>query len=352
MGFFTEEEVGSLRLARMSLHIVGGDEEFAPQQEMSIEHDDFLLSILREISSDSVYRFEDVSTTRTTIESIAKRELGFQEGAQKLAADFRRFHDSGGIRDGAFFVFELGSNNNSVRIYALVKYDYNQALELVQKDGATGLRRIFEAFVSDKKAIQKSALVRTIDGAAEPGVSTRDRTGKPSPTLTDFFRSFLQVTRERSDHDLTKEAKEIVRQVLTDNKELLPKGGLALGVSRANGVLRSAPQIDEQILRQAVWVGAGQPTDDETRSRLDSSVDRQVRRKKLTGVAFATDTTVLPQAVKRTINTHEGVRIEYNTALEGAAVVEKALPDGRVQFVVTTESYTDDVNPERSRRTP
>lgn len=346
MGFLTDSEAASLRMARMSLHIVGGEDEFEPQPELQVEHDDFLLQILRDIASDSVYRFVEISTTRTTIESIATREVGFEEGAQSLAADFCRLHH-GGAKDGAFFVFELGVAETDVNIYALVKYDYSQALEIVHREGATGLRRIVEAFVSNKSAIQKSALVRTRAGIAEPSLSTRDRMGRPAPVLTDFFRDYLQVARERSDQELTSDVKEVVRAALADNREFLPKGGLATCVSRATGVLRNAAEINEAVIRQAVWVGAGRPKDDETKARLDNSVDRLVRRKKLTGLVFAPDHVVLPRSVKRTVTTEEGVKLEYNTALEGQTVVEEKLLDGRTRFVVTTEGYTDDVNADR-----
>lgn len=347
MSFLTDSEAASLRMARMSLHIVGGEDEFVPQPELQVEHDDFLLRILQDIASDSVYRFVEISTTRTTIESIATREVGFEEGAQSLAADFCRLHH-GGAKDGAFFVFELGVAEADVNIYALVKYDYSQALEIVYQEGATGLRRIVEAFVSNKSAIQKSAFVRTRAGIAEPSLSTRDRMGRPAPVLTDFFRDYLQVARERSDRELTSDVKEVVRAALADNREFLPKGGLATCVSRATGVLRNAAEINEAVISQAVWVGAGRPGDDETKARFDNSVDRLVRRKKLTGLVFVPDHVVLPRSVKRTVTTEEGVKLEYNTALEGQTVVEEKLPDGRTRFVVITEGYTDDVNSDRA----
>lgn len=351
MSFLTDAESASLRLARMSLHIVGGNDEFEPQPELAVEHDDFLLQMLRDIASDSVYRFADLSTTRTTVESIATRQMSFQEGSQALAADFCRLH-RGSSKDGAFFVFELGVTEENVNIYALVKYDYSQALEIVHREGTTGLRRIVEAFVGNKSTIQKSALIRTVAGVAESALSTRDRMGRPAPMLTDFFRDYLQVLRERSDDELTSDVKDVVRIALLDNREFLPKGGVASCVSRANSILRNSPEINEDVIRQAVWVGAGKPADDEVKSRFSNSIDRLVRKKKLTGLAFAPSAAILPRTVRRTVTTEEGVRLEYNTALEGQAVLEERLPDGRTRFVVTTGSYKDEVNSDRSRRTP
>lgn len=343
MGFLTDDEGATLRLARMSLHIVGGEDDFEPQPELPVEHDDFLLQILKDIASDSVYRFAEISTTRSNIEAIATRALGFQEGAQALAADFCRLH-RGAVRDGAFFVFELGVADPAVSLYALVKYDYSQALEIVHREGATGLRRIVEAFVGNKAAIQKSALVRTRGGVAEAALSTRDRMGRPAPVLTDFFLNYLQVTRDRNDQQLTSDVREVIKLALIDNREFLPKGGMATCVSRATTILRNAPEINEQVIRQAVWVGAGQPADEDIKARFDNSVDRLVRKKKLSGLSFAPAAGALPQSVKRTVTTEEGVRLEYNTALEGRTVIEEKLGDGRTRFVVTTEGYTDDAD--------
>src|SRR3546814_16896127 len=108
-------------------------------------------------------------------------------------------------------ISDWSSDVCSSDLYALVKYDYSQALEIVHREGATGLRRIVEAFVGNRSAIQKSAVIRTRAGIAEPALSTRDRMGRPAPELTDFFRDYLQITRERNDQELTRDVKEIVR---------------------------------------------------------------------------------------------------------------------------------------------
>ena len=89
MGFLTDLESSSLRMARISLHIVGGEDEFEPQPELSVEHDDFLLQSLREIASDSVYSFAEVSRTRTLLEAIATRQVGFQDGAPRAVVGSR-----------------------------------------------------------------------------------------------------------------------------------------------------------------------------------------------------------------------------------------------------------------------
>jgi hypothetical protein len=348
MSFFTDAEASSLRIVHMSLHIVS-DDEFRPESELAIEQDDFLLDRIRDVAPASVYRFDEVSTARDTIEAIATGKVGFEEGAQTLAREFCRFHQ-GNTRDGAFFVFELETGGEGVRLYALMKYDYGQALELIEREGATGLRRIVEAFVDDKSSIQKSALVRVVNGSAEASVSTRDRMGRPAPQLTDYFIRYLQVVRDRTDGELTAAVKDVVRTALEAHRELLPSGGVAPAVSRALDVLRSTEAVTEDVVNHAVWMGAGQPTDDQLRESLKKSVGREVKRKRLAGLAFPPDTAQLSKPITRVVRTQEGVTIQYNTRLEGQAVKKTELPDGEIQFLITTRKYSDAVLSEGSGR--
>lgn len=335
----------------MSLHIIGGGEEFEPQPELAVEHDDFLLTLLKEIASEPVYKFTETSRTKETIRCLSAGEVPFERGAQLLAEDFCRFHATSNARDGAFFVFELATeNDDSTRFYALIKYDYSQALELVHKEGETGLRRIVEAFVGNKSSIQKSAIVRATQGAVIDQIATKDRMGRPSPVLTDFFLGFLQVERDRDDEELTKAAKEVVRSVIRDHRDLLPPGGIAKAIARGNQVLRAAPEISEEVVKQAVWVGLGQPEDESVKVKLDIATGRLLKRNKLLGVVFSPAANQLPQSQKRQIMTHEGVKIEYNTALEDGTVRIEPMEGGGTRFVITTESYTDDVSTEKPGR--
>jgi hypothetical protein len=351
MGFWADEEAASLRLARMSLHLVGGDEAFEPQAEMPVEHDDFLLKMLREIASDGVFKFRPRSATKSTIQQIASRDLGFESGAQNLAEDFCREH-RGRHRDGAFFVFELGTNDADTLIYALVKYDYSQALERVDREGLNGLRRIVEAFSADKGSIQKAAIIRTRGGVVEDSISTRDRMGKPAPELTDYFRMFLDVERTRDDRQLTKDVKSVIRTVLQDHSEHLTDT-MSVSVSRGFDVLRNASEVDEGTVKHAVWTGAGEPSDEAFRTVLDAAVDRLLKRRKLSGISFAPTKDVLRRSVRRKVTTDEGVTLEYDTSLAGGAVLEEDLVDGGKRFIVTTKGYKDavlDDQPERAAR--
>ena len=174
--------------------------------------------------------------------------------------------------------------------------------------------------------------------------------GRPAPVLTDFFSSYLQVVRDRTDEELTREVKDIVRVALSDHREHFKKGELAARVAQAVDVLRNAPEINEDVMRQAVWVGAGQPDDEALKTELDISVNRLIRKKRLAGLSFSPHQESLPKSVRRMIQTQEGIIIEYNTSLEGQAIRKEDAEDGTTRFVVTTKGYNDGVISDRAGR--
>jgi len=183
----------------MILHVVG-TETFTPEAARSVEHETFFLSRLLDLDATPVYSFNDGSRTKRTLEDIAKSVVTFELGAQTLSHDFSKLH-VGASRDGALFVFELGNEDPGLKIYSLIKYDYSEAIEQREENGESLLRKIVTAFIADRKAIQKAAIVRVRDGIAEATVATRDR-AKPQPDIGDYFATFLDVTRTLTDAEL------------------------------------------------------------------------------------------------------------------------------------------------------
>lgn len=112
----------------------------------------------------------------------------FKTGGQELARAFSKAHVEAS-RDGAFFVFELEVGLPDTVLYSLVKYDYRSAIEFTAKEGRQSLRAIVQAFVTERRAIQKSCFVRVVAGQAETLVSAFDRMGR-APDLTDYFATF------------------------------------------------------------------------------------------------------------------------------------------------------------------
>lgn len=350
MSFLTDEERQSLGINKMILHVVGGDEPFQAQSEMAtIEHPDFFLARLMDAAAASVHEFEVGSQVKRMLESIAAGSAAFEATSQELSRLFGTYHGNTS-RDGAFFIFELRTHEPDVRIYALVKYDYRQAIERVDQGGTSALRQIIQAFIADRRAIQKSCFVRARSGVAEAAVSARDRMA-PSPDITDYFRRFLSVIRNRSDVELNKTLNEALREVFSDCKSELPGEDVPGALAKAKDMLRNRQAIDDKAVLEAVLVAAGRPQDEKIKAKLEKATGRRLRLRKLEGLEFKPDPNILKKSARKRLRTAEGVTIEYPGELENGSVKRVDGPNGGLTITVTTHQklLADELLPEKFR---
>lgn len=340
MSYFQEDEGDFLKIEKMILHVVGvGDFEPQPQMDV-VEQEEFFLDRIREIDASSLFTFDEDSQTKRTIGEVASGALSFEEGAQRLARDFSGRH-SGASADGALFMLELSSNVDNSTLYSIFKYDYREAIERTAKDGQSHLRRIVEAFVADKRAVQKSCLIRVQDGVVTESVAAQDRMGR-SPDLTDYFAAFLNVKRSRTDQELNRGLTDALRQILTDRRADLPNQDAAAALRSVKDALGQRQRIDNAAVLEAVLVAAGNPEEADIVSAFETSVSRKLRSAKLTGVEFAPDQQVLRRAARKRIQTVEGVTLEYPSDLEGVRVRTTTKPDGGRTITIDTARIEDE----------
>lgn len=338
MSFLTDEEYKDLKISNMILHVVG-DGNFVAEHKREIEHEDFFIERIKDTDKDAVYSFQDASLTKSGLEEIASGAVSFERGAQALSRSFSQSH-VGGSKDGAFFVFELTCGDVGKKIYSLIKYDYREVIEqAAAKDGGL-LRKIVQAFIGDKKAIQKAAIIRVINGVAELQISTLDR-ARSSPELSDYYAKFLDVTRTRSDEELSSAVKEALRQTFTACKKLLPEENVARAISHAIGGLRDRPKINEDAIIDAVLAAAGMPEDEETIVKLQHQTRKTIKKMRLDGLEFKPDKKILNKPSLRRVKTTEGVTLTYPDGV-GAAVVREKLEDGGEKMTVTTRKVVED----------
>lgn len=339
MAFLTDEEAQTLGISRMILHVVG-EEDFHPEPERHVEHAAFFIERIRDTDVASIYAFNDESSTKARLERVARNEEDFQTASQFLSREFSRMH-IGATREGAFFIFELTTGDENTKIYSLIKYDYREAIE--QSDGEDGslLRRIVQAFIADRKAIQKCCLIRIVNGVAEAAVAARDR-AKAAPLIGDYFEAFLDVRRVRSDRDLNHKAVEAVRLTLQEAKQHLPDQDVARGFAIAKEQLRNRPRIDGQALVDAVLAAANNPEAEDVRLDLQRRLARKIKSARLEGLSFPPNATVLRRPALRQIRTTEGVMLRYPDQADGATVRRESLPNGGETITIRTELVTED----------
>lgn len=338
MGFFNDDELGSLKITNMILHVVGGD-KFEPANARDVEHEQFFLARILNTDVSPVYSFDDGSVTKDEVQRIFVSDVTFEKGAQNLAKEFAKLHVKTSS-DGALFMFELTVTDPNVRLYSLIKYDYREAIE--QSGGGKGLlRRIVHAFIADKKAIQKSALIRVRDGAAEMTVSTTDRM-KQAPDIGDYFAKFLGVSRSLSDEELNKKTVEMLRAFMADNKELLPDKNASQAFGIARGILRDRQAIDEDAITDAILTAAGSPENESINSKLRAMASRRIRSAKLDGLSFKPNKKLLTRPAMRKVRTVEGVTIMYPDQAGTVSVHRQKTEHGGETITIETAEITED----------
>lgn len=348
MGFFNDQELQQLKIVKMILHVVG-DGVFEPQSQLDeIQQESFFIDRIGEINTSGIFSFEPGSTTKAILEAMATGAQTFEAGGQALAEAFSKSH-VGASRDGAFFVFELEPVDADAKLYGMFKIDYKSAIEPTLKDGKRILRKIVEAFIEDKKAVQKSCLMKVSHGVALADVSAQDRVGRP-PNLTDYYQKFLGVRRERSDEELNKSALEGIRLALNEIKSSLPQGDVAKAYAIAKDALRLRQEIDSQAIEHAVLAAVGPDPDEEAQAAAVAAVAKQIRKQRLTGLAFKPNAQALRRSPRRRLKTVEGITVEYPAELENVSVKRVVQGDGRATLTIETRKIEDDqLVPDKAR---
>lgn len=347
VAFIHDNEVPQLRIANMILHVVDSD-GFDPEPARAVEHEEFFIERILNTDVEPVFAFDPNSATKAQLERMAQEESYFEEGGQALSREFARFHD-GTSRDGAFFIFDVRIGDPSVRLYSLIKYDYQQVVEQREENGAALLRLIVQAFVADRRAIQKAALVRVIDGVAVQSIAARDRM-RPAPDIGDYFANYLHVARVLDDHQLNQKAVEALSSALSEIRDLLPNRNVPLALREAKAALSGRQRINEDAIQEAVLASAGSPDDESTRAKIQSCVRRKIKSAKLEGLEFPPDRNQLRVPAIRRVRTTEGVELFYPDRKAGGTVKRDPIPSGGEVITITTRQVTEDEIVQRKPR--
>jgi len=324
----------------MILHVVGGEGEFQPERAQAVEHEDFFIGRIRDTDAASVYSFKPESATKARLEGVARGEEQFQPAAQALAREFSRVHVGTSI-EGAFFIFELQTDVPHVRLYSFIKYDYHEAIERSQGDHGSLLRRIVHAFITDRRAIQKSAIIRVVNGVAELAISARDR-ARIAPDISDYYATFLDAIRSRTNQELNQRTVDVLRETLTACQDHLPNRDVARALRHAKGLLRDRQQVTEAAITEAVLAAADNPDDENVRSELERQTTRRIRNARLAGLAFRPDRGILRKPPMRQLKTTEGVTVIFPDEADGTTVRRMPQPGGGETITIYTDEITED----------
>jgi hypothetical protein len=341
MSFFTDAERDTVRVTRMILHVVGKkDAPFVQEPEIAVQQETFFRSRVLGAAASGVHSFTQHSQVRPLLEQIASGARTFETGGQELSRLFWRDHVRTST-SGAFFVLELNDGSAGTLFYALIKYDYREAVELSQVGGRSVLREIIQAFVKDPRAIQKFCLIRVRDGIAEALVSASDRM-EEAPDLTDYFEKYLGVERSRSTLELSNRLNESMRSAFEELRDILPDGDVGLAMETAKQALLGRNTVTNDDVVDATLNAAGRPGDETVRSRIDKTVRRKLRARNLDEVEFRPDRRTLQTKPRRVVRTAEEVKLEYPDEELGRSVSRKVVGDETIFTITTAKKLVED----------
>lgn len=333
MGFFEQGE-DALHIRAMSLHVVG-TEEFIPEAEFAtITQEEFFLKRIVENDADAIFSFTEFSDVKLLVGQIVVGNLTFEAGAQKLAHDFAKTHVATS-KEGAFFVIDLDADDGS-RFFCLIKYDYSEAVERQDIDGKSSLRKIIQAFVTDKRAVQKICIVQVKNGAVVSDVAARDRM-KVAPELSDYFYRFLGVARERTNAQLTTAVLDVSRRVLYEFKAHLGDRSVAIAMAEVEKALRLSQMVDEDAMGGILFGVLGHPEDEKVHSSIEKSIHRKFESARLHGIGFKPDSTALKAPKSIQLETGEGVIIKYSQRTGEALVKRSKKANGGEVITIDTD---------------
>jgi hypothetical protein len=348
VSYLSDEEIDSIRVTRMIIHLVGrADQPFEPQPEIEVQQEAFFRIRILSEAGDGVHSFTEHSNIKPIIERMGSGALGFEAGGQELARLFWRDHVRQSIA-GAFFVLELRSDAPDTAYYALIKYDYREVIELAQADGHSVLRAIVQAFVKEKRAVQKFCFARVRAGIADPMVSASDRM-REAPDLTDYFERYLGVSRSRSTQELSTKLNEALRSTLEEIREHLPNQNVGRAVAQAKLALQGRPTVTNDDVVDAVLHAADRPADEQIRSTIETITRKRLRRQNLQDVEFRPDRRTLQVLPRQIVRTVEEVRIEYPAEELGNSVQRQDLANEVVFTIRTARLLEDGTVPVKTR---
>jgi len=348
VSFLSDGEIEALTVDRMIIHLVGKRLEFKKEPEIPVQQEVFFQARIIEQAASAVHNFTQHSNVRPVLNAMGSGAMGFEEGGQELARLFWHDHAPQST-PGAFFVFQLSAGIDGEVLYALIKYDYRAVVELAQQEGKNVPREIIQAFVKERRAVQKFCLARYRNGEIEKLVSATDRMAE-SPDLTDYFETYLGVSRSRTTQELSTRLNEALRAALQDVRDVLPDRDVGMALARAKQALKSRNVVTNDDVVDAILHGANRPEQEDTIARLERVTRSKLKRGNLTDVSFKPEAGALDVQPRRRVRTAEDVRLEFPEEQLNRTVFHKPGLQGD-EFIIRTslDLIENDTVPIRTR---
>lgn len=328
---------------RIIFHIIGPDLK-APKILTEVEdpstHSEFFIARLTETSKGTRYNFNPASGVKAQIQQALHSPHAFVDCSQILAERFQALYESDKrLIPGVLMLLQI---KNAHETYAaIIKYDDIKVISYKThetKDGKTKpiLDHILNTFVQDKKALQKSALIK-IDGEFGHLICI-DRSGK-NGDITEKFKSFLDIKRKFTHETLTDRLLIALTETVKANTDIIPKSVTSSLKSAAKEAISSIQVFNPEHPAALLTALLGEL---HSHPNITSQFAKELKKQKIGSEIIKIPKNHYPKIRRKIKETYEGVKVVYTQEhIEKGDIIFEEL-DGKKVFTVSTLQYVVD----------
>jgi hypothetical protein len=299
----------------------------------------FFLKRLQEMAEGTQYVFND------TAESLKQKSASLLEDpnefvplSKQITADFSRLH--AGTMSAGLFVVSIVSIEHSAhqfcKLVFLVKLDHKAtySYRYEEKDGIRRaiLDEVPNSLSENKSAVQKSALIDMSDTFAWDVLAFDRR----EPSLTDYFRRFLDVVERETPSELTRRVQRVVRKWARGlSREAIPENEDELSYSgRSQRYIEDHSTFDTNSFLDTVV----RDNDPERKAALSDSLKHALAEAGIAGQQFVLRPDSLQKEKRHTYKTAEGVLLIYEGDRDTAGIEVKYFENGKARITIETNN--------------
>ncbi|RUR32755.1 nucleoid-associated protein [Vreelandella andesensis] len=365
MSILNESEILELTIERMIFHVVDpeSDNPVFLAEVSPPKCAEFFIERIKETLRGAQYLF----LPGAGVPSLLRRALPgssnvdeFVKVSHELSERFKeKVKQDKRLASGVLMFFLVKTTNNE-RLVAIVKYEHQQVVSYsyaLDKKGdvvlddegnpVPDLETLIETFTQDRKAMQKSAVVRfsNINDVNQEVERDRvvvvDHSSRKYRDATQHFSNFLDIRRLLEPKELTKRLEEATVKTIKAHIDEVPaevakapKRFVRETFSRLDGFDFEKP---EEFIGSIIHgVSSGSP--------ILKTFEKNTKKHGISTEAFEFSGAVPPPAEYRRIVTNEGVSILFSSSHEADGKVKKH-PEENGGFTITVKStglYRDD----------
>ena len=375
MSILSEEEVNSLSIQRMIFHVVDPAlenptclAEVNPPQCV-----DFFVERVKETLKGAAYEF----VPGAGIPNLLHRALPGPDGkddfitvSHDLAERFKdKVKQDKRLAPGVLMLFALKTNGNN-QLVAVIKYEHQQVVSysyvkdvngspVLDADGnpVPDLKTLVETFTKDRKAMQKSAVIRFQNvNRPDGGITFNssavviDHSSGRYRDATQHFANFLDIRRALKPSELTKRLEDAAVEAIKAHRSEVPteiakapKRHVRTAMSRLDGFDFEKPEEFLGAVLQGVSAD----------SKVLKTFKSKLASKNISTEAFKFEGATPPPAEYRRVVTNEGVTLLFSAGHEEKKNVEiQDEENGGVKITIRTTGLERNDELEKMPRLP